>query len=65
MKHPRGTTRELYSWSLLSCVVLFLSGSCFSIYVGAESLLHPHSAQDLNVVLATLGLSLVVEGSTL
>eukprot|EP01043_Picozoa_sp_COSAG02_P127482 COSAG02_NODE_64855_length_259_cov_0.950000_1_plen_37_part_10 len=25
-----GTTRELYTWSLLSCVVLFLSGSCFS-----------------------------------
>ena len=29
--NPMGKTRELYSWSLLSCVVLFVSGSCFSM----------------------------------
>jgi divalent metal cation (Fe/Co/Zn/Cd) transporter len=39
---PYGTAREIYTWSLLSCVVLFLSGSCFSIYTGASSLLWPH-----------------------
>ena len=60
-----GTSRELYTWSLLSCVVLFLSGSCFSIYIGVDSLFTPHAPSEVNIALATLALSGAVEGTTL
>lgn len=60
-----GTTRELYTWSLLSCVVLFLSGSCFSVYVGVDSLLTPHDPAEVKVALGTLALSAAVECTTL
>lgn len=60
-----GTTRELYTWSLLSCVVLFLSGSCFSVYIGAESLMTPHDPAEINVALGTMALSAAVECTTL
>ena len=45
--------------------MLFLSGSCFSIYIGVDSLFTPHAPSEVNIALATLALSGAVEGTTL
>ena len=36
-----GAAREVYTWSLLSCVVLFCSGCCFSVYTGVQVAVPP------------------------
>jgi len=45
--------------------VLFLSGSCFSVYIGVDSLMTPHEPAEVHVALATMGLSAAVECTTL
>lgn len=46
-------------------MVLFLSGSCFSVYIGVDSLLTPHDPAEVKVALGTMALSAAVETTTL
>jgi len=46
-------------------VVLFVSGSCFSVYIGVDSLMTPHEPANVQVALATMALSAAVECTTL
>ena len=60
--HPFGYGKELYFWTLLVALFLFVLGGCFSLYEGTHRLLHPEPLQNPVWSYATLGLAFVFEG---
>lgn len=60
--HPFGYGKELYFWTLLVALFLFLLGGCFSLYEGTHRLLHPEPLTHPVWSYATLGFALVFEG---
>lgn len=60
--HPFGYGKELYFWTLLVALFLFVLGGCFSLYEGTHRLLHPEPVQHPLWSYLTLGLAFVFEG---
>jgi cation diffusion facilitator family transporter len=61
-KHPLGHGRSLYFWSFMVALLLFSGGGVFSLYEGLHKLSHPGTVESVEIGLAILGLSLVIEG---
>src|SRR5690349_24541493 len=47
--HPLGYGRDLYFWSFMVALLLFLGGGVFSIYEGVHKLQHPEPVGDILV----------------
>ena len=73
--HPFGHGREIYFYSFVVALLIFLAGGLASIYEGVHKVLHPAIEQDVAVFgvavsglvvnFAILGFSIVVEGYSL
>lgn len=61
-KHPLGHGRSLYFWSFMVALLLFSGGGVFSLYEGLHKLGHAGEVESVEVGLAVLALSLVIEG---
>jgi cation diffusion facilitator family transporter len=61
-KYPLGRGRELYFWSFMVAMLLFLGGGAYSIYEGVHKLRHPEPLDSPLVAIAILGFALAVEG---
>jgi cation diffusion facilitator family transporter len=60
--HPLGHGQEIYFWSFIVALMIFLVGGAVSIWEGAEKLLHPEPIQRPWISFAVLGASAVFEG---
>jgi cation diffusion facilitator family transporter len=61
-KYPLGRGRELYFWSFMVAMLLFLGGGAYSIYEGIHKLQHPEPLSSPYVAIAILGFALAIEG---
>jgi cation diffusion facilitator family transporter len=60
--HPLGHGREVYVWSLLAAVGLFVAGGAVSVTHGVQELLNPEPATNFLVGYVVLGVAFVLEG---
>jgi len=61
-EHQFGFGSERYFYGFLVAVVLFIVGAAFSVYEGAERILHPERLTSPPVALAVLAVVAVLEG---
>ena len=61
-KYPLGRGRELYFWSFMVAMLLFLGGGAYSIYEGVHKLRHPTPLESPLVAIGILTFALAVEG---
>jgi cation diffusion facilitator family transporter len=62
--HPLGYGRVLYFWSFLVALLLFTGGGVFSVYEGIHKLAHPEPVEHVEIGLAILAVSLLLEGGS-
>jgi cation diffusion facilitator family transporter len=60
-RYPLGRGRELYFWSFMVAMLLFLGGGAYSIYEGIHKLQHPEPLSYPLVAVGILGFGLAVE----
>jgi cation diffusion facilitator family transporter len=64
--HPFGYGKERFFWSLLAAVVIFVSGSAFAFYQGAQAIFGGgEGGKDLWINYPVLGLAAILEGISL
>ncbi|QDL36625.1 cation diffusion facilitator family transporter [Rhodoferax sediminis] len=63
--HPMGYGRVVYFWSMMVGVLLFSIGGLFSVWHGAQSLLHPEPVKYLLPSLSVLLVAVVLESVSL
>jgi cation diffusion facilitator family transporter len=61
-RYPLGRGRELYFWSFMVAMLLFLGGGAYSIYEGVHKFLHPTPVENPLVAIAILSFAVVIEG---
>src|SRR5687767_10031913 len=61
-RFPLGHGRELYFWSFMVAMLLFLGGGAYSIYEGIHKLQHPTPLESPYIAIGILSFALVVEG---
>jgi cation diffusion facilitator family transporter len=62
--HPHGYGEERYFWSLLAAIGVFVAGGVVAIHEGIEGLLDPQPVEFVEVGLAVLAVSAVLEGTS-
>lgn len=63
-RHPFGRGKEVYFWSLMVAVMLFVAGGVLAIQRGIEALQHPHEISSFATNFIVLGSAIVIEGFT-
>jgi cation diffusion facilitator family transporter len=61
-EYPMGQGRNLYFWSFMVAMLLFLGGGAYSIYEGIHKLRHPEPLDNPVIAVAILGFGLAIEG---
>lgn len=61
-RYPLGQGRNLYFWSFMVAMLLFLGGGAYSIYEGIHKLQHPEPLSSPYVAIGILGFALAIEG---
>ena len=61
-KHPLGHGRELYFWSFLVALLLFVGGGVFSIHEGIHKIMEPEPIEHVWWGVGVLGFGIVLEG---
>jgi cation diffusion facilitator family transporter len=61
-RYPLGQGRNLYFWSFMVAMLLFLGGGAYSIYEGIHKLQHPEPLSSPYIAIAILGFALAIEG---
>lgn len=61
---PFGHGRELYFWSFMVALMIFLLGAGLSVYEGISHLRKPEPLQSLPIVWAVLGISAAIEATS-
>jgi cation diffusion facilitator family transporter len=64
LRHPFGYGAEVYFWSLLAALGIFLTGGALSIWEGLQQLLHPHPAANFAFGYAVLGVGFLIDGTS-
>ncbi|MDH3259482.1 MAG: cation diffusion facilitator family transporter [Acidimicrobiia bacterium] len=62
VRHPFGRGKEVYFWSLLVAVMLFVAGGVLAVQRGIEALQHPHEISTFAPNYIVLGVAFVIEG---
>ena len=62
--HPFGHGMELYFWSFVVALMIFLAGGAFSIYEGVHKIRQPEPITDAWINFVVLGVSVLFEGSS-
>jgi cation diffusion facilitator family transporter len=62
--HPLGHGRELYFWSFIVALLMFMLGAGITFYEGVNHILDPHPIVDPTVNYIVLACSAVFEGAT-
>src|SRR5262245_50646011 len=60
-KYPLGQGRNLYFWSFMVAMLLFLGGGMYSIYEGIHKLRHPSEVEAPLLAVGILGFGLALE----
>jgi cation diffusion facilitator family transporter len=60
-EHPFGRGKEIYFWSFMVAVMLFVGGSVLAIQHGIDALRHPHEVESLGISFLVLGIAIAVE----
>ena len=60
--HPLGYGRNLYFWSFMVAMLLFLGGGAYSIYEGVHKLQHPEPLESPYIAVGVLAFALAIEG---
>ena len=63
-EHPLGYGRELYFWSFMVALLLFMGGGVFSIYEGVRKVLAPEPIEHVGAGLVVLAIAFVLEGGS-
>jgi hypothetical protein len=63
-RHPFGYGAELFYWSLLAALGIFVAGGVLSAWEGMQRLLHPSQVQAGVVGFAVLGLGCLLDGTS-
>lgn len=63
-RHPFGYGAELFYWSLLAALGIFVVGGVLSIWEGAQRLLHPSAVSVGALAFAVLGLGCLLDGTS-
>src|SRR6476646_3399280 len=63
-RHPLGHGRELYFWSFIVALLMFMLGACVTFYEGVIHIANPHDIVDPKVSYIVLGCSAIFEGIT-
>lgn len=61
-RYPLGQGRNLYFWSFMVAMLLFLGGGAYSIYEGIHKLQHPEPLTSPQIAIGILGFALAIEG---
>lgn len=61
IRHPFGRGKEVYFWSFMVAVMLFVGGAVFSIQHGIDALRHPHEIENFTVSIVVLVSAIVIE----
>jgi cation diffusion facilitator family transporter len=64
ISHPFGYGAELFYWSLLAALGIFVVGGVLSVWEGIQRLLHPSEVQMGLVGVAVLGLGFLLDGTS-
>ena len=59
--HPFGRGKEVYFWSFMVAVMLFVGGAVFSVSHGVNALRHPHAVESFGLSVAVLVGALIFE----
>jgi cation diffusion facilitator family transporter len=62
--HPFGHGMELYFWSFVVALMIFLAGGAFSIYEGFQKFFAPEPITDAWINFVVLGISVIFEGAS-
>jgi cation diffusion facilitator family transporter len=63
-RHPFGYGAELFYWSLLAALGIFVVGGVLSVWEGVQRLLHPSEVQAGVLGFAVLGLGCLLDGTS-
>lgn len=63
-EHPLGYGREVYFWSFVVALLIFMLGAGISAYEGVVHILDPHPIEDPAISYAVLALAALFEGSS-
>jgi cation diffusion facilitator family transporter len=63
-RHPLGHGRELYFWSFIAALQMFMLGAGVTLYEGIDHILNPRAIVDPHVSYIVLACSAVFEGTT-
>ena len=63
--HPFGRGKEVYFWSFMVAVMLFVGGAVFSVQHGISAIRDPHPVEGFGVSVAVLVGAIIIEGFSL
>jgi cation diffusion facilitator family transporter len=61
-RYPLGQGRNLYFWSFMVAMLLFLGGGAYSLYEGIHKLRHPEPIDSPHIAIIILAFALAIEG---
>lgn len=61
-QHPFGFGKALFSWTLLSALVMLVFGAGLSFYYGLQRFLEPHDIRQIGIAYGALCISIVTNG---
>jgi len=64
VRHPFGRGKEVYFWSLMVAVMLFVAGGVLAVQRGIDALQHPHEVTDFTPNYIVLSAAIVIEAFT-
>src|SRR5690606_39129098 len=63
-EHPLGYGREVYFWSFVVALMIFMVGAGVSVYEGISHIANPHPIEDPRLSYIVLGAAAIFEGSS-
>jgi cation diffusion facilitator family transporter len=63
-QHPLGYGREVYFWSFIVSLLVFLVGACFSLAIGIQHVMYPHAIDRPIVNYVVLAFAALLEGAS-
>ena len=64
-KHPFGYGKALFSWTLISAIIMLVFASTLSFYFGLQRFLNPEEIKSIYLAYGALGISIVSNGYSL